>query len=81
METAAKASPTTLRDATDLEAAGVLMEVKADAVAAMERTAIESFMVKFGRGVGRKMTEIVMCVRVEAIGNESFEEQDVPLLA
>ena len=45
METGAKASPTTLRDATDLEAAGVLMEVKADAVAAMERTARESFMV------------------------------------
>ena len=45
METGAKASPTTLRDATDLEAVGVLMVVKADAVAAMERTAIESFMV------------------------------------
>lgn len=60
METGAKASPTTLRDATDLEAAGVLMEVKADAVAAMERTAIESFMViVWSGGVGRKMTEIV----------------------
>ena len=44
METGAKASPT-LRDATDLDAAGVLMEVKADAVAAMERTARESFIV------------------------------------
>lgn len=59
METGAKASPTTLRDATDLEAVGVLMEVKADAVAAMERTAIESFMVVGVAYEARKMTEIV----------------------
>ena len=54
METGAKASPTTLRDATDLEAVGVLMVVKADAVAAMERTAIESFMVIVWSGAPRK---------------------------